>query len=205
MAVAEVPSDLIKKAIAGDVTAQHGVASCYWRGIDVAEDKNEAVKWFRLAAAQGNAVAQYMTAYAYKTGLGVEKDINEALAWYRKAALQGDAESQFALGWLIAEEDPGAQKDFAEAIRWYRLAAEQGHAKACVAIAFMYAQGRGVSKDYVGAHVWASVGDSLGDPHGAQLREAVGKLLTAEQIAEAGKLARARLANLPEKPRLARE
>ena len=45
-------------------------------------------------------------------------------------------------------------EDHAEAVRWYRLAAVQGDARAQTNLGFMFATGRGVSKDIVEAERW---------------------------------------------------
>jgi TPR repeat protein len=57
--------------------------------------------------------------------------------------------AMYALGVMSEEESHES-----EAFRWYELAAEQGHAEAMKRIGDMYAQGRGVSQDYVAAAAW---------------------------------------------------
>ena len=44
-----------------------------------AENDQEAVKWFRLAAEQGDADAQYNLGYMYALGEGVAKNDQEAV------------------------------------------------------------------------------------------------------------------------------
>ena len=56
----------------------------------VAQDYAEAVRLWRLAAAQGLADAQFNLGYIFENGLGVARDIAEAILWYRLAAAQGD-------------------------------------------------------------------------------------------------------------------
>jgi TPR repeat protein len=53
----------------------------------------EAVKWYKKAAAQGEMCAQSNLGNCYERGEGVKKDIPEALKWYGKAAEQGNAEA----------------------------------------------------------------------------------------------------------------
>jgi TPR repeat protein len=57
-------------------------------GRGVSENTNEALTWYRLAAAQGNGKAQYMMGKIYAEGLGVEPDMAIAAEWYRQAAEQ---------------------------------------------------------------------------------------------------------------------
>jgi TPR repeat protein len=66
----------------------------YYKGEDVAEDKAEAGKWYRLAAEQGNADAQYNLGIMYDEGEGVPQDRAEAVKWLRLAAEQGHANAQ---------------------------------------------------------------------------------------------------------------
>ncbi len=61
------------------------------------QNKQEAFKWFKLAAEQGHAQAQYNTAYAYDYGEGITKDKQEAHKWYNKAAQQGHTKAQYVL------------------------------------------------------------------------------------------------------------
>ena len=54
----------------------------------------------------------------------------------------------------------GVPQDAAEAVRWYRKAGEQGLAKAQLNLGVMYAQGHGVSQNYVQAHMWTDLAAS---------------------------------------------
>ncbi|MEG1788763.1 MAG: tetratricopeptide repeat protein, partial [Kiritimatiellia bacterium] len=67
---------------------------CYANGEGVARDEAEAVKWYRMAAAQGYAAAQYNLGVCYAKGEGVARDTVEAVKWYRKAAEQGDSKAK---------------------------------------------------------------------------------------------------------------
>ena len=53
------------------------------------QNKEEAIKWYRQAAAQGIAQAQCNLAVAYSKGEGVTQNKEEAVKWYRQAAAQG--------------------------------------------------------------------------------------------------------------------
>ena len=54
----------------------------------------------------------------------------------------------------------------------------------------MYANGNGMPKDYVYAHMWGNLGASNGNEVGGKLRDDFEKKMTSPQIAEAQKLAR---------------
>jgi len=59
-------------------------------GKGVPKDYAEAVKWYRLAAAQGNANAQLNLGIMYGKGEGVPEDYVQAYAWLNLAAAQGN-------------------------------------------------------------------------------------------------------------------
>ena len=90
---------------------------------------NEAIKWFRRAAAQGNAAAQKNLGDCYFRGWGVTQDDHAAAHWYRKAALQGHASAQNRLGFCYCQ-GRGVSKHFDNAMRCFRAAAEKNHAAA---------------------------------------------------------------------------
>ena len=66
-------------------------------GVGVAQDYGEAVRHYRLAAAQGLATAQCNLGGMFEYGQGVAKDRAEAIRWYRLAAAQGDENAQGSL------------------------------------------------------------------------------------------------------------
>jgi TPR repeat protein len=88
----------------------------------VPQDYQEAVKWYRLAAAQGYAPAQSSLGMAYEKGQGVPRDYQEAVKWYRLAAAQGHQSAQINLGVMYAD-GTGVRQDFVRAHMWFSLAA----------------------------------------------------------------------------------
>jgi TPR repeat protein len=66
-------------------------------GRGVSKDYAEAVRLYRLSAAQGHAFAQNNLGVMFETGQGVAKDRAEAIRWYRLAAAQGHAAATAAL------------------------------------------------------------------------------------------------------------
>ena len=87
-------------------------------------------------------------------------------------------------------EGKGVPQDDKVAAQWFRRAAEQGHALAQTRLGGMYAQGQGVLRDYVHAHMWANIAASSGDKNAVELRNFIEKEMTPSQITEAQKLAR---------------
>ena len=72
----------------GIAPAQYNLGLCYAHGTGVAQDDEEAVKWYRKAADQGLADAQHNLGNCYENGTGVAQDEEEAVKWYRKEADQ---------------------------------------------------------------------------------------------------------------------
>jgi hypothetical protein len=87
----------------------------------VAQDNQEAVRWFRKAAEQGNAYAQGTLGVLYYNGTGVAQDYQEAVRWYRKAAEQGNPAAQGNLGGVYSTGQ-GVAQDYVEAWMWLSLA-----------------------------------------------------------------------------------
>jgi TPR repeat protein len=85
-------------------------------------------------------------------------------------------------------------QDYAEAVRWFRKAGEQGDATAQFNLGLMCQRGQGVPRDYVQAHMWLNLAASRasGDDQKkyADQRDFIAGKMTAQQIAEAQRLAR---------------
>ena len=86
----------------------------------------------------------------------------------------------------------GVPQDYSEAENWLRLAADQGHANAQNELGILYATGQGVPQDYVLAHMWFNLSAEQGDGQAVEIRDRAAGLLTSDQLAEAGRLARDR-------------
>ena len=70
----------------GDASAQYNLGVLYAKGRGVAQDFNEAVKWYRKAAEQGDAFAQGKLGAMYHFGMGVPRDYIQAHKWFNLAA-----------------------------------------------------------------------------------------------------------------------
>ena len=117
------------------------------------QNKEEAVKWYRQAAAQGDAQAQYNLAVAYDEGEGVTQNKEEAVKWYRQAAAQGIAQAQYNLA-VAYDEGEGVTQNKEEAVKWWRQAAAQGIAQAQYNLAVAYSTGEGVTQNKEEAVKW---------------------------------------------------
>ena len=173
----------------GNTPAQFNLGWKYANGEGVAEDDAEAVHWYRLAAEQGYDLAQYNLGVMYASGIGVPEDDVEAVSWYRLAAEQGHESAQANLGVMYAQGE-GVALDNVEAVRWYRLAAEQGNANAQSNLGFHYAVGGGVPEDRVYAYMWLNLAAAQAHGRAQGGKEALDRLMTREQVAEAERLSR---------------
>ena len=84
----------------------------------------------------------------------------------------------------------GSVQDYNEAVHWYRSAAQQGDVGAQFNLGFMYADGKGVLRDNVYAHMWLNVAASKGFERAANKRDELARSMTATAISKAQELAR---------------
>ena len=159
------------------------------RGVAAYASGNYAVALaqFRLAAAQGEARAQFTLGTMYKNGEGVPQNYVEAVKWYRLAAAQGVAVAQTAFGSMYYL-GTGVPQNHAEAMKWFHLAAAQGFAGAQNNLGVMHNNGEGVPQNYAEAVKWYNLAAAQGNADARTNREAIQKLMTPQQIAEAQRL-----------------
>jgi TPR repeat protein len=79
--------------------------------------------------------------------------------------------------------------DYTTALRLVEPLAEAGVAEAEYDLGFLYAVGQGVRQDLVRAHMWLSLAAAQGYTDAVSYRDRVAAGMTAEQIAEAERLA----------------
>jgi TPR repeat protein len=185
----------------GDAVAETALGAMYDFGNGVPQNHTEAMKLYRLAAAQGDARAQWLIGSAYYTGgEGVPVDYVEVVKWWGLAADHGNLMAQLNLGYLY-DEGKFVRQDYGMAVKWYRRTVEQGSfaeggrtdlvAAAQDALGVMCENGRGVPLDYALAYMWFNLAAVVPlYPEFARHRDAIAKLMTPDQIAEAQRLAR---------------
>ncbi|MCZ6485717.1 MAG: tetratricopeptide repeat protein [Acidobacteria bacterium] len=124
---------------------------------------------------------------------GDTSEVPDDIAEWMKRAEQGDADAQYRLG-VMYNEGQEVPQDYKEAVRWWRAAAEQGLASSQNNLGVMYDEGRGVPQDYIQAHMWYNLAasDLTGDhrERSVKNRDELAAKMTAQQIAEAQRLAR---------------
>lgn len=103
-----------KAAELGDVTAQTRLAYL----LDNAEANEEAVEWYRRAAAQDHAAAKFGLAKMVAAGEGVTQDQQQALDWYTQAARQGHTPAIRVLAQVYEKGQLGQAVNYTQAVSW---------------------------------------------------------------------------------------
>jgi hypothetical protein len=85
---------LTRCAEQGDALAQVNLAVTYDLGRRVPRDREEAVRWYRMAAEQGQSDAQTSLGLRYRLGNGVPEDLVISYMWYDLSAAQGSGVAQ---------------------------------------------------------------------------------------------------------------
>ena len=86
--------DLIKKAQSGDAEAQFTLATAYFAGNSVKEDKEKALTLFLKAAEQEVPPAMYNLGLMYRDGYGTERNWFSSMYWLWKAHRYGAKEAK---------------------------------------------------------------------------------------------------------------
>ena len=112
--------------------------------LDKAEFDEDAVAYYRKAAAQGDAEGEFGLGSMYAAGEGVKRDRAEARKWITRAAEKGHelAIRTLALAYIKGELGiDESERGGAEALRWVRRAADTGELAAMAQLAIAYRTG----------------------------------------------------------------
>ena len=120
--------ELIAASEEGDATSQCMLAHCYGRGVYVAQDFAESLKWARLAAEQGDSEGCYIVGIHYLHGLDVTREVEEAVKWLEPAADKQHANAAYDLGVLYANGE-GVLRSPLLAYKWLVYSATLAKAK----------------------------------------------------------------------------
>ncbi len=90
----------------GHADAQFNLGLMYFEGLDVAQDRAEAAKWFMVAAERGNVFAPDLLGRMYWAGLGVPRDYVHAHMWFDLAVVQGHKEAADSRDVLVRRMTP---------------------------------------------------------------------------------------------------
>jgi len=104
-------------------------------------------------------------------------------------AEQGDRLAAYQLASHYDNQTTDTDNNQKLAVKWYQKSAEAGFETAQMMLAFKYALGNGTEKSMQTAYTWFAVVAEAGNETAVAYREKAKLELTAEQIAEAQKLA----------------
>jgi TPR repeat protein len=152
----------LKRAQAGNASAQYQVYRRYGMGDGVATNPREAGAWLKVSAQNGYAPAQYTLGNAYLLYQSPgDPDFVQAVKWWKLAAAQGHIDAQYWLAGACMAGN-GVPKDEREALKWYLSAAEKGQGAAQEMVGLCYYNGVGVVKNLASAAQWLRQGAGKG-------------------------------------------
>ena len=129
-----------KAAEAGNASACCNLANCYYYGIGVAKNDNEAVKWY-MKAKDRDARAFRGLGSCFLNGYGVAADVKTALQLYQKGLVAGDGRAGNPLGLYQLD-----QNDAQNAVAAFQKGSELGSGTAYNNLGVCYQRGFGVPK-----------------------------------------------------------
>ena len=157
----------------------------YKEGRGVGADHDEAVRWYRLSAAQGNRGArQGLADYLFRSGR--PEDRAEGFRMMLDLAEEGESVYQRKVAEAYWDGDV-VGRDPEQAVRWYRLCAQAGdralgRKAAQIMLGRLYWLGEGVGRDPAQARRWfAAAAEGRGRPE-TSLGPALPMLLTATVV-----------------------
>eukprot|EP00050_Salpingoeca_kvevrii_P001458 m.170240 g.170240 ORF g.170240 m.170240 type:complete len:192 (+) comp10376_c0_seq3:393-968(+) len=109
-------------------------------------DRPEALRLWRLAAAQGNASAQFELGTHFLYDWGGERNLPEAARLFKLAADQGSTNGLRSLATCLRDGD-GISQDMQEALRLLRLASNLGDAASSILLGILYEYGESIAGD----------------------------------------------------------
>lgn len=126
--VAEVALNWFRRsADGGFARAQRVMGGKYIEGANGLEpDIDEAMRFFRLAAAQGEPGAQYNLGVLLASGAQVAQNLPEAVRYFEAASERGMADASYRAGYLLETGGPGLPMSIDRAFTLYVRADQQG-------------------------------------------------------------------------------
>jgi prolyl 4-hydroxylase len=157
------------------------------QGFDV--DHASAAEWFRQAAAGGSPDAGYRLAGLLASGCGVDADLEAARAALGDAARKGLPAAMGELAYCLAN-GIGGDRDGLEAAAWYQRAALAGDPRSQCRLASALEEDEMLPADATSALAWYLRAANAGYGDAASAVRRLSNDLQAEQVEEAGRMAR---------------
>ena len=122
----ELVKQVYEEAEQGNTAAQCEIA----RQLMAEQRMNEAISWYKKAAAAGESDAMFNLGLLYSQGWeGEEASPEQAFFWYERAADSGDAEAMYMAG-SCCLNGTGTEKDEKQAAIWLKKALAAGYGAA---------------------------------------------------------------------------
>ncbi len=182
-------ASVLGRAEKGEAAAQTLAGHIHREGLGVEVDVKRASSWYHRGARQGYGPALLGVAEAFDRGQGAAQDDEQAIWFFQSAAGRGSAEAQYR---LAVEHLRGErlERDVAAAFGLALDAARGGYTKAQRLLGDLYAEGRGVTRNYVEAWAWLGVAEANGDDRARELRDEFASCCMGEaEVAAATRLA----------------
>ena len=163
------------------------------------KDYDNALGWFRNAAAKEDPEAIYRLGLMYENGEGVEKNDAEAFKHFKTAAGKGHDDAWINLGidYLLGR---GTKADYNLAKHWIEKAAEAGKPAAQAILGDIYCNGWGVKADYTAAQNWYEKAIQGGS---TEAKDKLSRLRSRESAREKVREKAKETTKIEEKPRAA--
>jgi len=159
----------------------NGLGWLYENGIGVSKDKNEAIRWYKLAADQNHKQAQFNLGLFFLKDETMNDNYQSAIKWLSLAAKQGVSEAQYNLG-TIYFDGLGVVQNFKKAFDNYLMSAENGFVMSQHKLSIMFLNGWGIEKDKIKAFMWVNIAASLNHEKSIEHRDEFLQSLSSKEI-----------------------
>jgi localization factor PodJL len=171
-------------ALKGDASAAFEIGVRYAEGKGVAQNYDEAAKWYDRAAQANVVPAMFRLGALFEKGLGAKKDLDVARRYYVLAADRGNAKAMHNLA--VLDADGGTKgANYKSASYWFRKAADRGVADSQFNLGILYARGIGVEQNLAESFKWFSLAGAQGDVDAGRKRDDIAKRLDPQSLAAA--------------------
>ncbi len=139
----------------GDVESEMLLAAAYQKGIGVAADRSEWLRWVQRAAQHGAPEAQYTLGNLYRKGTqSFAADPAQVVLWTSRAAENGHIVAMHNLGTFYLGGFPTLPRDQAKGEMWLTRSAEGGFTHAMLLLGDVLLKGDGRPRDPENGERW---------------------------------------------------
>ena len=137
------------------------------------------------AAQNGDPQAQFRLGEAlFLDPLRDDQTSAQAVRWLELAAQGGNVDAMILLG-RLSRTGVGILQNFAQASKWIHAAAQRGSDEGMLEMGRLYRDGVGFDKDLVQAYAWFNRAAAARNLDAVRERDAVARILTADELREA--------------------